>query len=241
MWTPETKTRNTLTLWITHECNLNCLFCIDSGNKKKRGFMSMEEIDKSLINAKGQGIDTVLIGGGEPTLHPNVIEIAKKSKSYGFYTAITTNYTNPEIIKKLDGICDTINISYYAENQDNIPNQKDFKSVLYLKVLLFRDRFKTREDFDDFIERYKQLIPNIGFSCMKSSTKWCEENKNIEWLEDLPIEKIVITEQGTPCWIYRGYPINRLDLKCSKKHHMLIDVSGTIYDKNGEFILEKQS
>ena len=26
MWTPETNTDKNLTLWVTHECNLNCVF-----------------------------------------------------------------------------------------------------------------------------------------------------------------------------------------------------------------------
>ena len=40
MWTPETNTSKNLTLWITHECNLNCVFCRDSENKRTKGFMT---------------------------------------------------------------------------------------------------------------------------------------------------------------------------------------------------------
>ena len=145
MWTPETKTDKNLTLWVTHECNLNCVFCRDSENKDTTGFMQMEEVKRSLIYAKEREIKTVLIGGGEPTLHPNIIEIAQMCKNMGFFTVITTNYTKPKIIKMLDGICDTINISLYPENQEIIPSQNDFKSNLYLKVLLYKGRFETRD------------------------------------------------------------------------------------------------
>ena len=70
----------------------------------------------------------------------------------GFFTVITTNYTKPKVIKSLDGICDTINISLYPENENIIPNQNDFKYNLYLKVLLYKGRFQNKEEFDSFID-----------------------------------------------------------------------------------------
>lgn len=239
MWTPETKTDKNLTLWVTHECNLNCVFCRDSNNKKVHGFMTMEKIKKSLRKAKEEKITTVLIGGGEPTLHPDIIEIAKLSKSMGFFTVITTNYTKPEIIKKLDGICDTINISVYEENKDRIPYQKDFKSNLYLKVLLYKGRFKNKEEFDEFIDKYKKLVPHMGFCCMRGHMSWCEEHKNIDWIDSLPIDKVVMTDRGNPCWIYRGFPIDRKDLSVFKKNHMMVDIRGFIFDKDGNKILNE--
>lgn len=211
MWIPETKTDKNLTLWVTHECNLNCVFCRDSENKDTTGFMQMEEVKRSLIYAKEREIKTVLIGGGEPTLHPNIIEIAQMCKNMGFFTVITTNYTKPKIIKMLDGICDTINISLYQENQEIIPSQ------------------------------YEKIIPHMGFCCMRGHTKWCEEHKEIDWLDSLPIEKVVMTDRGNPCWIYRGYPIDRKDLSIFKKGHMMVDVRGLLYDENGKWVLNNSN
>lgn len=61
MWTPETNTSKNLTLWITHECNLNCVFCKDSENKRTKGFMTLEEVQHALFSAKEKGITTILI------------------------------------------------------------------------------------------------------------------------------------------------------------------------------------
>lgn len=240
MWTPEINTSKNLTLWITHECNLNCAFCRDSENKRAKGFMTLEKVQHSLFHAKEKGITTILIVGGEPTLHPNVIEIAKMCKKIGFFTVITTNYTKPEIIKSLDGICDTINISLYPENQNIIPYQKDFKSNLYLKVLLYKGRFKTREEFDSFIDKYEKRIPHMGFCCMRGHTTWCREHKQIDWLDSLPIDKVVMTDRGNPCFIYRGFPIDRKDLSIFKKSHMMVDVRGLLYDENGNLVLNNK-
>ena len=151
MWTPRTNTTKNLTLWITHQCNLHCPFCRDSGNKNITDIMTFEEIKSSLEIAKEKGITTVLIGGGEPTLHPDIIDIAKLSKNMGFETVVTTNYTQPKIVEELSNICDTINVSVYPENIDNLPYQKDFKSILYFKSVLWSGRFKTRKDFDEYL------------------------------------------------------------------------------------------
>lgn len=77
------KTSDYMSIVLTHECNKKCLFCIDEyrGNKE---FISLENIDKALFFAKKSGIKDILLIGGEPTLHPNILEIAKIIKAHGF-------------------------------------------------------------------------------------------------------------------------------------------------------------
>lgn len=236
MWTPETDTTKNLTLWVTHKCNLHCPFCRDSGNKSVEGSMSMDEIRNSLNFAKEKGITTVLIGGGEPTLHPNIIEIAQLSKDMGFETVVTTNYTKPALVKELSKICDTINVSVYPENIDNLPYQKDFvKSKLYFKSVMWKDRFPTRKDFDDYIDMLTEHSPVFGFCMMRGHSKWCREHKEISWLNELEpeLDRIVMTDRGNPCWVYRGHPIDRKDISTKRMHHMMVDNRGWIYNELG--------
>lgn len=241
MWTPKTNIKENLTLWITHECNMNCVFCRDSNHKTIKGFMSLKEVEKNLIIAKNSGIKTVLIGGGEPTIHPNIIEIAKMVKKYKFFTVITTNYTKLNIVKKLDGIVDTINISLYEENKNTIPNQSEFKSTLCLKVLMYKGRWKNKKEFDDFIDCYKQKIPNIVFCCMRGHTQWCKEHQYIEWLSEVEKESIITyTSRGNPAFTYRGCYIDRKDLADKHERHMMVDIRGFIFDENGKLITNSE-
>lgn len=243
MWNPKAKASKNLTLWVTHECNLHCPFCRDSANKKTTGFMSLDEVDATLKTAKERGIETILIGGGEPSLHPDIIEIAKRCRENGFFTVITTNYTKPDIIKALDGICNTINISLYEENKDMIPSQDDFEhSNIYLKVLLYKDRFKSKQEFDEFIDKYEKTIPNMGFSCMQGHSQWCKENKHIDWLGELEpeLDEVIMMHRGNPCWMYRGHPIDRKDLLKHKTPHMMVDVRGVLFDEKGNWVLNKE-
>ena len=242
MWTPETNIKDNLTLWITHECNMNCVFCRDSNHKTIKGFMSLTDVEHNLKIAKDSGIKTVLIGGGEPTLHPNIIEIAKLCKQFNFFTVITTNYTKPEIIKQLDGIIDTINISLYEENKESIPNQSDFQSTLCLKVLIYSGRWKNKKEFDEFIDFYKQKIPNIVFGCMRGHTTWCKEHNKVEWLSEIEKESTITqTSRGNPAYTYRGCYIDRKDLADRHERHMMVDTRGFIFDKNGETVLSKRA
>ncbi|MBR6612972.1 MAG: radical SAM protein [Campylobacter sp.] len=235
MWTPRTNTTKNLTLWITHQCNLHCPFCRDSGNKNITDIMTFEEIKSSLEVAKEKGITTVLIGGGEPTLHPDIIDIAKLSKNMGFETVVTTNYTRPKIVEELSNICDTINVSVYPENIDNLPYQKDFKSILYFKSVLWSGRFKTRKDFDEYIDMLDKHSHTFGFCMMRGHSKWCREHKEIDWLDDLKneLDEIVMTDRGNPCWVYRGHPIDRKDISTKRMHHMMVDSRGWVYNELG--------
>lgn len=238
MWTPDTDISKNLTLWVTHECNMTCKFCRDSAHKGIKGFMSMSDVRKNLADAKANGITTILIGGGEPTLHPDIVEIAKLCKSLNFFTVITTNYTKPDVIKQLDGICDTINISVYKENEHLIPNQSDFKSVLCLKTLMYAGRWKNKADFDNFIYKYKAKVPNMVFGCMRGHTEWCKNHKYIDFYDEIEKEsEIVKGSRGNPVWIYKGTFIDRKDLSSHHKRHMMVDVRGTVYNADGKIML----
>lgn len=235
MWTPRTDTTRNLTLWVTHRCNLNCPFCRDSNNKNLTDMMSFDEIKSALIVAKEKGITTVLIGGGEPTLHPDIIKIAKLSKQMGFETVITTNYTNPSLVKELSNICDTINVSVYPENINNLPYQKDYRSILYFKTVLWKGRFRNREAFDTYIDMLEEHSKTFGFCMMRGHSKWCKDHKEVKWLDELKddLDEIVMTDRGNPCWVYRGHPIDRKDLSTKRMHHMMIDTRGWVYNELG--------
>lgn len=78
---------------VTTRCNLNCPLCY--ANAGSGTDLSMEKISEMLdffIKAEnGQG-EILQISGGEPTLHPNIIEIIKLARSKNFkYVMLNTN------------------------------------------------------------------------------------------------------------------------------------------------------
>ena len=82
------------------DCNNDCLFC--SVPKKDLG-RPLKEIKNKIDEYKRQGFEQVTLTGGEPTLHPHLIEIIKYIKSKNMACRLVTNGTNINLalIKKL--------------------------------------------------------------------------------------------------------------------------------------------
>jgi len=65
-------------------CNNHCLFCVQGDKRNFCFHKTKKEIDSSLKEAYEQGNKEVVFTGGEPTLHPNFLEIIKYAKKLGF-------------------------------------------------------------------------------------------------------------------------------------------------------------
>jgi pyruvate formate lyase activating enzyme len=96
----------------TPGCNYDCFYChnrriIEAFNDSE---VAMEEIEE-LLNKRVGLIDAVVITGGEPTLHNDLIDFLQEIKKLGYLTKLDSNGSNPEFIKK----CIEANaVDYYA-------------------------------------------------------------------------------------------------------------------------------
>ncbi|XMB71433.1 anaerobic ribonucleoside-triphosphate reductase activating protein [Mycoplasmatota bacterium WC30] len=100
----------------TPGCNYNCFYChnrelIEDINEK----ISIEEIMGFLKKRVGL-IDAVVISGGEPTLHYDLIPFLKTIKSLGYLTKLDSNGSSPETIQKCidEDVVDYFAIDYKA-------------------------------------------------------------------------------------------------------------------------------
>jgi uncharacterized radical SAM superfamily Fe-S cluster-containing enzyme len=69
---------------INEDCNLNCPVCFAESSPYRKGQRSMAEITAmldALVASEGEP-DLVQISGGEPTIHPQIVEILRLAKSY---------------------------------------------------------------------------------------------------------------------------------------------------------------
>lgn len=88
-----------------NKCNMRCPYCHnpelvfnnDSGGEFPD--ITFEEFMK-FLDTKKKWIDGVCITGGEPTLHPGLIEFMKMIKSKKLLVKLDTNGTNPKIIEQ---------------------------------------------------------------------------------------------------------------------------------------------
>jgi organic radical activating enzyme len=174
-------------------------------------------VKKACEYCVANNVKTVTVLGGEPTLHPEIIDVCMILKRYGLNVVMTTNYSKPEIIRLLDTweLVDSFNISHY--NQTELPNANDFKADLTLSKLLFKGEIDSKEKLDMFINKYQDQFDDIKFSTLTDINDFTHENKDLPFLDNLWIETKVTIMGEIQGHYYRGYLIKRFDIKATEQ------------------------
>lgn len=201
-----TTTFDYCNLILTHSCNKKCPFCVDA-YRGEAGYMSLEVVKKVLADPRLEDVQDVLLIGGEPTLHPEVVTIAQMVKDAGKKPILTTNYTKPTVVRQLDGIVDSFNISYY--NQKELPMQRDFKSDLTLHTLIHSKQLNTKEALDEFIDQHQEN-GHLKFSTLTTCNAWTAKHAKVDYLDNLSSTNIVLFGEILG-QIYRNAIIKRYD------------------------------
>lgn len=174
---------NKLRIAITNQCNLSCFYCHNEGQPicNKKQFISMDYIKSMIEWFKDNDvyIEVINITGGEPLLHPNLLEIIDECKLVCDQIHLNTNATL--LTKELIDILSEKNVqikvgidSFYAEQtKPNIYTTKNnvekvlelmkyaaTKTVLELNTVLTKYNYK---DIDDMIE----FAMDMGAECLK--------------------------------------------------------------------------
>ena len=98
-------------------CNHSCPFCTyraqsdddANANFDESDMISYDDIVRILDDSKGMGIRAVeLTGGGEPSLHPQFVEILSEIKRRGFKTGLITNGTGRSFQRRLGELVDVL-------------------------------------------------------------------------------------------------------------------------------------
>ncbi len=67
---------------LTYRCNNRCVFC--AVGDRKAGDADLDEVLEKISEYREKGIDLLDIDGGEPTLHPGLMELLQRAKVIGF-------------------------------------------------------------------------------------------------------------------------------------------------------------
>jgi len=78
-------------LYITDACNCSCPICYVAQKKKESFFMSVEEAVLRAKAAKHRKAKNVMLIGGEPTVHPQLIDIIKAIRQLKMKIFVFTN------------------------------------------------------------------------------------------------------------------------------------------------------
>jgi len=68
---------------ITGLCNNNCLFCLDKGREDTH-HKDTDQLKKEIKQAYEEGNTKLILSGGDPTIHPDVIELVRYGRKLGY-------------------------------------------------------------------------------------------------------------------------------------------------------------
>lgn len=69
---------------VGFQCNNHCLFCVQGRKREVTAFKKIEDIENFIREAAKSGKKEVVLTGGEPTLHPNFLEIVRYARENNF-------------------------------------------------------------------------------------------------------------------------------------------------------------
>lgn len=155
---------------ITGCCNMKCEHCRASMEKKM--FMPLDAIEKIVCFAKKNAGEefNLTISGGEPFLHPQLVEILKMAVSYDLgEIVITTNgslITEP-IVRELDQL-----------SKGNLTIQVSLDSVhpaVHNKHRGYEGAYKTAIHSLQMIKKYKNLNSSIRMTVQRNTMNEMED------------------------------------------------------------------
>jgi MoaA/NifB/PqqE/SkfB family radical SAM enzyme len=76
-------------LYVTDRCNLDCSYCTEYDNT--RSHPAVSDLKQWLDKIRALGTMRIALVGGEPLLHPEIVEIVRYCRELGFATSLTTN------------------------------------------------------------------------------------------------------------------------------------------------------
>ena len=124
-------------LYVTDQCNLDCAYCTEYDNSKPHP--ALEDITRWLTKIRDLGTVRVALVGGEPLMHPDIVEIVRRTRRLGIAVSLTTNgfLLSKELLDDLEGAgLEVMQISVDRMTPSAI-TRKSFKTILP-KLELFR-------------------------------------------------------------------------------------------------------
>lgn len=212
---------------ISYVCNADCIHCPYSKYKKAQDIVGREKfIDKNTfckIVDECVNYNTMIriTGGGEPLLHPNVLELIGYAKRRNVRVALTTNGSllDEDCIKELlDSNIDAIEISVDAHNKevyekiriglhfeqikDNVFNLVRMRNELFKKTSILVSIINQkliRKDLQDAVKFWEKIVDKVIIRKFIeiTLTKESDKKKNTNIICPYPFQRIYIDSSGT--------------------------------------------
>lgn len=128
----------TILISPTMKCNLKCEGCYAFSYSKDKD-LSLEVIDKVILEAKEMGVAFFTVLGGEPFIRKDIFEIYKKHEDF-FFQVFTNGTLIDEMVcedlKKVGNVVPMISVEGFKENTDERRGKKIYDKAIKAMELL---------------------------------------------------------------------------------------------------------
>jgi len=157
-------------LELTTYCNLRCKFCFSKSGKPRKNEMETSEIKRVIRQLKEMEVLSVFLTGGEPTLHPDFIEIVNYIYNLGLDCFVLTNGTqlSEELLSQMP------NRVYIVMSFDGIDSHASSHGGLDFTEVKKRFALVKRFDFP-FTAQY--VLHKGNLADLEKTYEWCGENE----------------------------------------------------------------
>ncbi len=190
----------------TPGCNFNCFYCHNRAIIEDIDYIVPNKEIEDLLEKRVGLIDAVVVTGGEPTLHYDLIPFLKKVKRMGYLTKLDSNGSSPEIIRKCieEDVVDYYAIDYkapkkrYAEIARSEANPEDVITSIQLLIDHQKD-FEVRTTvipqlhLEDLIEMSQELplIPRYVLNPYRTPQEYLESDEDLIAVPPYPEDTII--------------------------------------------------
>ncbi len=121
-------------LSITNRCNLHCQGCYNQALRQSpQEEMSKEKLENVIAEAKDLGISFIVIGGGEPLVRREIVDITKKFPEIIFLIFTNGLLIKDDLLQKLKGqnnFVPVISLEGYEEDTDGRRGKGVYKRLM---------------------------------------------------------------------------------------------------------------
>ena len=104
---------------VTNACIARCSFC-DIWKQRPKVFADTEQSLQVIDNLADMGVCHITLTGGEPLMHPHIVDFVRRCTSRGVHSAVldaAPSLITEEKLRLLDGAgCDLISISFDSDD-----------------------------------------------------------------------------------------------------------------------------
>lgn len=201
---------------VGHLCDINCLHCYNRFENDK-SFRTKENIMQDISTAKNNGNTYIDFTGGEPTLHPDIIEIVEHVISLDMKCCIITNglQAEPNLITKLIDIVVTNGQTKLEVMPKLIELVDDWlisthgTEVDHIKIVGFDDARVQQEIFINLLEKHKKTY---RFNCCILSYNQYNLAEFAQWAAAKEGLRIVNFINFNPHGVWNNHPEARAQM-----------------------------